>query len=170
MAQLEPPVGSTPWSPDFVAQQLELLMVHHAGGQIRVLRPVHADALRVGWSPGRTADEILLGVLKRYPLAARVLHSTSWRHVDNHVVLTYLAVVETPEALSEHLTDEPVTRTELARGAATAAPGNIAVAQVLEHGLRHLAWLTADDATVAAALPDWRPLLAAYVPEPFLGL
>ena len=97
MARLEPPVDATAWSPDFVAQRLELLIVHRAGDEIRAFRPVHADALRVGWGRGRTADEILIGVLARYPLTARVLHSTSWRHLDNQVLLTYLAVVETPD-------------------------------------------------------------------------
>jgi hypothetical protein len=170
MGRLEPPVDATAWSPDFVAQRLELLIVHRVGAEIRTLKPVHADALRVGWSPGRTADDILLGVLARYPLKARVLHSTSWRHVDDQVVLTYLAVVETPDRASEHLADEPVTRSDLARGAATAAPGAIAVAQVLEHALRHLAWLVTDDPAIAAALPEWRPLLQPYVPEPFRSL
>jgi len=170
MGRVEPPVDATAWSPDFVAQRLELLIVHRVGQEIRMLRPVHAEALRVGWRPGRTADQILVDVLARYPLTARVLHSTSWRHVDDQVVLTYLAVVATPEALSEHLADEPVMRADLARGGATAAPGLIALAQVVEHALRHLAWLFADDPAVAAALPDWRPLLAPYVPEPFRGL
>ena len=170
MGRLEPPVDASAWSPEFVAQRLELLIVHRVGDEIHALRPVHADALRVGWSPGRTADEILADVLARYPLTARVLHSTSWRHVDDQVVLTYLAVVEMPEALSEHLLDGPVTRADLARGEATAAPRQIVVAQVLEHALRHLAWLVADDPAVAAALPDWRSLLAPYVPEPFRGL
>jgi hypothetical protein len=170
VGRLEPPVGATAWSPDFVAQRLELLIVHRDRDTVRTLRPTHADALRVGWGPGRTADEILLGVLARYPLTALVLHSTSWRHVGDEVVLTYLVVVETPTPLSEHLTDEPVERADLARGDATAAPGAIAVNQVLEHALRHLAWLLADDPAVAAALPDWRPLLGPYVPEPFRGL
>jgi hypothetical protein len=170
MARLEPPVGATAWSPDFVAQTLELLIVHRVGDEIRTLRPVHAEALRVGWSPGRQADEILTDLLARYPLTPRVLHSTSWRHSDGHVVLTYLAVVDTPPEPSPHLADEPIARSDLARGDATAAPASIAVGPVLEHALRHLAWLVSDDPAIAAALPEWRSLLAPYVPEPFRGL
>ena len=170
MAQLEPPVGSTPWSPDFVAQRLELRIVHHAGDEIRALRPVHADARRVGWAVGRSADEILTELLGRYGLAPRVLHSTSWRHVDDEVVLTYLAVVDGPADPGPHLVDEPVARTALARGEATAAPTSIQVSQVLEHALRHLSWLLADDQAIAEALPDWRQMLEPYVPEPFQGL
>lgn len=168
--RLDPPVAATAWSPDFVAQALELLIVHRHGSEIRSLRPVHADALRVGWSVGRSADEILVELLGRYGLAPRVLHSTSWRHDDDHVLLTYLAVVDSPAVAPAHLAEEPVTRSDLARGDATAPPASIAVGQVVEHALRHLAWLIADDPVIAAALPDWRPLLARYVPEPFRGL
>jgi hypothetical protein len=167
---MEPPVSSAPWSPDFLAQTLELLIVYRASGGIQVLRPIHADALRVGWSPGRSADATLLPTLGRYGLTARILHSTSWRHDGDHVVLTYLAVVEPPDEPNQNLVDAPVARVDLARGDATGAPASIAVAQVLEHALRHLAWLLTDDAAIAAALPDWQKPLAAYVPEPFRGL
>ena len=65
----------------------------------------------------------------------------------------------------------PIARHELARGEATAAPREIATTQVIEHGLRHMAWLAKDDPAVAAELPDgWRNLLAEYVPEPFRNL
>ena len=41
----------------------------------------------------------------------------------------------------------------------------------MEHGLRHLAWLVADDPVVAAELSgEWRRVLASYVPEPFRAL
>jgi hypothetical protein len=61
-----------------------------------------------------------------------------------------------------------VGRSELARSQATAAPREIAHGQVLEHALRHLAWLDADDPVVAAELdPRWAAILAGYTPEPF---
>jgi len=42
---------------------------------------------------------------------------------------------------------------------------------VVEHGLRHMAWLAKDDPVVAAELPpDWHRVLAGYVPEPFRNL
>ena len=65
----------------------------------------------------------------------------------------------------------PIDRADLARSEATAAPRDIAVTAVIEHGLRHLAWLAEDDPVVAQTLPvAWRPILAAYVPEPFRAL
>lgn len=170
MAGLEGPVSQTAWSPDFVVQALELLVVHATDDGIVRLRPIHAESLQVGLRPGPAADSVLGDALARYGLEARILHSTSWRHDGEHVVLTYLAVVEPPAVLSEYLTPEIVGRTALARGAATAAPASIQVEQVLEHALRHLAWLLHDDPVVAAALPEWPPLLEAYGPEPFRQL
>jgi hypothetical protein len=167
---MEGPVSQTPWSPDFVVQALELLVVHRDGDRIVRLRPVHAASLQLGWPPGTTADAVLIAALARYGLEARVLHSTSWRHDGEHVVLTYLAIVDPPPAANENLTSEPVSRTQLARGAATAAPASIQVDQVVEHALRHLSWLLSDDPAVAAGLPDWAPLLDEYVPEPFRQL
>ncbi len=72
----EGPVASTAWSPDFLAQTLELLIVHVRDGQIESIRPIHAGSVQVGWAPGRTADDILRETLGRYGLEARVLHST----------------------------------------------------------------------------------------------
>ena len=170
MAHVEGPVSQTPWSPDFVVQALELLVVHRGPDGIVRLRPVHAASLQLGWPPGTTADAVLIAALARYGLQARVLHSTSWRHDGEHVVLTYLAAVDPPTEVNENLASEPVGRTQLARGAATAAPASIQVDQVVEHALRHLSWLLRDDPVVAEALPDWAPLLDDYVPEPFRQL
>ena len=51
------------------------------------------------------------------------------------------------------------------------APRDIAYQQVMEHGIRHRAWLVADDPVVAGELSDdWRRVLADYVPEPFRAL
>jgi len=42
---------------------------------------------------------------------------------------------------------------------------------VLEHGLRHLAWLAKEDPVVIATLnDDWKQVLADYRPEPFRNL
>jgi hypothetical protein len=39
--------------------------------------------------------------------------------------------------------------------------------QIVEHGLRHLAWLVREDDAIHEALPAWAAALAAYAPEPF---
>jgi hypothetical protein len=65
----------------------------------------------------------------------------------------------------------PVGRNELARSEARAAPRSIGTGQVVEHGLRHMAWLAQDDPVVRAELDEgWLAKLATYVPEPFRAL
>jgi hypothetical protein len=98
-----------------------------------------------------------------------VVHSTSWRRDRGAVVLSFVAAID--PALVGDMPVAAIDRAELARGAATAAPTEIAAGQVVEHGLRHLAWLVQDDPEVAARLAvHWRSALAAYVPEPFRHL
>jgi hypothetical protein len=103
-------------------------------------------------------------------MAATVLHSTSWRHVGQEVVLTYIAVVPPESVPPPSWTMAEVGRSELARGDATAPPSGIDIGQVLEHALRHLAWLRQDDPVIAELLGDWSDALADYVPEPFRAL
>ncbi|MCI0347190.1 MAG: hypothetical protein L0221_17400 [Chloroflexi bacterium] len=170
VVEIEAPLTQTAWSPDFVVQSIEVLFVYRGDTGIRSLRPVHADSLQLGLGPGTTASDVVLAAAARYGLRPVVVHSTSWRQADARVVLTYLAVVERPAEPSRHLVDEAAAHRELARGDATAAPARIAAGQVLEHALRHLAWLLRDDDAVRAALPDWQAVLTAYVPEPFRGL
>ena len=65
----------------------------------------------------------------------------------------------------------PISRAELARSGPTSASKRIVAAQVLEHGLRHLAWLAREDQIVMDALSaEWKQALAEYVPEPFRNL
>jgi hypothetical protein len=98
-----------------------------------------------------------------------VVHSTSWRRDRGAVILSFVVVIDA--ALVGSMESVPVTRADLARSEATAAPRAIAYAQVVEHGLRHLAWLVHDDPVVAAELsPAWAGVLTDYVPEPFRAL
>jgi hypothetical protein len=98
-----------------------------------------------------------------------LVHSTSWRRDRDAVILSFVVVIE--RELVDGMASQPIERAELARSEATAAPRDIATSAVVEHGLRHLAWLVQDDPVVRAELPAaWVPLLAAYVPEPFRNL
>jgi hypothetical protein len=97
----------------------------------------------------------------------RLVHSTSWRRDRNAVILTFVVVVDAAGAMES----VPIGRTALARSSATAAPTVISYGQVLEHALRHLAWLAQDDPVVARELsPAWKDALGAYVAEPFRTL
>jgi hypothetical protein len=98
-----------------------------------------------------------------------LVHSTSWRRDREATILSFIVVID--ETLVGTMATEPIGRAELARSSATAAPDSIAHQQVLEHGLRHMAWLAQDDPVVRATLsPAWREALATYRPEPFRNL
>jgi hypothetical protein len=115
--------------------------------------------------PVETVDRLLRDALG----PPRVVHSTSWRRDRGSVILSFIVVID-PERVGT-LESLPIGRTELARSAATAAPSSISEHQVLEHGLRHLAWLVQDDPVVAGELSEaWRKVLQTYVPEPFRAL
>lgn len=93
-----------------------------------------------------------------------LLHSTSWRFDRQSVILTFLLVLTD----SGSMATVPVERSDLARSQPTAAPDSIAHHQVLEHAIRHLTWLAADDAVVHRTLDaGWHAILRTYVPEPF---
>jgi hypothetical protein len=98
-----------------------------------------------------------------------LVHSTSWRRARGAVVLSF--VVVNSEGQAPELVGLPIGRAELARTGTTSAPIAIASVQVLEHGLRHLAWLAKEDPTVRSTLNDeWHRVLDGYVPEPFRHL
>ncbi|TMF69666.1 MAG: hypothetical protein E6I17_06235 [Chloroflexi bacterium] len=169
--RIGPPISSVGWSPQFVAQTLEVLPVATSEGQLIWLKPIHADSLRVGLAPSAKPAETVLEVLGWYPLAPLIVHSTSWRHEEGRIVLTYVAVVTVPASLPpDSLVTMPVRRVDLARGGATSAPESIGFEAVLEHALRHLSWLVRDDPAVTRALAGWQEVLAGFEPEPFRSL
>ncbi len=168
---LGPPLSEVAWSPELVAQTLEILALTLRDDELLWLKPVHADSLRVGLPPGAQPGNHVLGVMGWYPLQARVVHSTSWRYEDGKVILTYVAVVDPPARLPPgSLEAVPIRRAELARGEALAPPKSIGIAAVVEHALRHLSWLVRDDPAIGEALAAWTEALAGYRPEPFRAL
>jgi len=171
METMGPPVSTTPWSPDFVAQTLEVLPVTRRETGLFWMKPLHAASLRVGLPVNAQPAQVVLDVLKWYPLEPVVVHSTSWRQDESRIILTYVAVVQPPAKLpADSLVELPVRRAELARGGATSAPAAIGVDAVLEHALRHLSWLVRDDPAVMHELGHWKDVLAGFEPEPFRAL
>lgn len=64
--------------------------------------------------------------------------------------------------------EDDVERADLARGSSHGAPARIDVSHVIEHGLRHLCWLSKDDPVIRDLLTAaWTSVLTAYTPEPF---
>jgi hypothetical protein len=159
------PVG---WDVDSPVQA-EVFVVWLDGDQLRLTGPDGPQPwlLQLGATehPVEVVDRIVRDVVGPPTL----VHSTSWRRDRDAVILSFVVVI--PPELVRRMTSVPIERAELARSEATAAPREIAVSAVVEHGLRHLAWLVEDDPVVASELPPaWRPLLAGYVPEPFRAL
>ncbi|TME68822.1 MAG: 4-alpha-glucanotransferase, partial [Chloroflexi bacterium] len=89
METMGPPISSQPWSPQFTAQTLEVLPVGLSSGALFWMKPMHADSLRVGLPPSATPADVVLDVMKWYPLTPVVVHSTSWRHEAGRIILTY---------------------------------------------------------------------------------
>jgi hypothetical protein len=164
---LPAPLSELPWSADFVMQAIEILAVAFSDAGITYMKPEHADSFVVGWPAGEKPEIVAARTVERLGLRPLILHSTSWRHSDDEVVLTYIAVVDDATSTPESFVAVPVGRAELARGDATAPPPAIGVEQVLEHALRHVAWLVRDDPVVHDELETWITLLDGYVPEPF---
>src|ERR1700738_2239042 len=72
------PISKVPWSPELVAQSLEILPVGLDEATLFWLRPIHAPSLRVGISKSAEPSQVVLEVVASYDLHARVVHSTSW--------------------------------------------------------------------------------------------
>lgn len=152
-------------------QSIEILPVFLADGDPHWAKPIHAASYRVGWPASREPGEVVLDTLGRLGFDPVLAHSTSWRHEQARVVLTYVAVVREPEFSADGpVVAVPVGHSELARGDEFAPPPEIGVAQVVEHAFRHLSWLVKDDPVVKRTLADWVDVLAAYEPEPFRAL
>lgn len=113
--------------------------------------------------PLDTVRRIVTGAME----GVLLVHSTSWRHERDSVMLTFVVVV----SARADMAGSSVSRVDLARSTATEAPASIAHSQVLEHAIRHLAWLASTDDVVRSTLdPDWHAILESYVPEPFQQL
>lgn len=152
-------------------QSIEILPVFLMAGEPYWAKPIHAPSYRVGWPASKAPGNVVLDTLTRLGFEARMAHSTSWRHEEGRVVLTYVTVVDEPELSPDGpIVPVPVGHSELARGDEFAPPPEIGVAQVVEHAFRHLSWLVKDDPVVKRALADWTEVLATYEPEPFRAL
>jgi hypothetical protein len=158
-------------SPDRPAALLEILPVIVTAGSIRSLRPPDAASWQVACPPGDDPGPVVVEALRARGLRPSVVHSTSWRHQDGRLVLTYLVVLATGERAAGGLVSLPVRPGPLARGGAITAPAGLDVDQVLHHALRHLAWLQREDPAVAAELDvAWAAALAGHRPAPFHAL
>jgi hypothetical protein len=151
--------------------QAEVFVVWRNGEQLELTGPCGAAPWYIevgaGEHPVDVVTRVASDALGGKP---RLVHSTSWRRDRDAVILSFLVVVNESQ-LAQSEGSVPIGRAALARSTATEAPVDISYGQVLEHALRHLAWLAHDDPVVSAELePEWHTLLGGYVPEPFRAL
>ena len=149
--------------------QVEVFVLRMKEGRPELAGPCGPDP----WYIELDAQDDPVEVVSRLPRNLMgepiLVHSTSWRRARGAVVLSF--VVVNSEDQAPDLAGVPISRAELARSEATSAAKSIAAAQVLEHGLRHLAWLAKEDPVVIATLnDDWKRVLADYRPEPFRNI
>jgi hypothetical protein len=131
--------------------QLEVFVLRMKAGMPELAGPCGPDP----WYIEVTAEDDPVEVVSRPSrnlMGEPVLvHSTSWRRARGAVVLSFVVVNADNQA--PDLAGIPISRVELARSEATSAARTIAAAQVLEHGLRHLAWLAKEDPVVIVPEP-----------------
>ncbi len=148
----------------------EILPVYLGDAGPWLLTPDVEGSWLVDAPPGRLPADVVAAALESAGCAAHIVHSTSWRFDQGRLVLTYLAIMPAPQPVSGFRAT-PVRRADLARGSAKGAPTAIALDQVVEHGLRHLSWLSRDDLVIKEELSAaWLETVAGYQPEPFRAL
>jgi hypothetical protein len=149
--------------------QAEIFVVWLADDRLELTGPCGPAPWLLELGPTDHPVEVVTRIVRDVIGDPLLVHSTSWRRDREAIILSFVVVID--RALVGSMASLPIRRSELARGEATAAPREIATTQVVEHGLRHMAWLATDDPIVAAELPvGWRDILADYVPEPFRNL
>jgi hypothetical protein len=149
--------------------QAELFVVWRRGDAVELTGPCGAAPWLLEVAGGEHPVEVVDRIVRDVVGPPILVHSTSWRRDRDAVVLSFIVVID--EMHVGAMDSRPIVRAELARSGATAAPRTIGTDQVVEHALRHLAWLAEDDPVVREVLPAaWHPVLAGYAPEPFRNL
>ena len=146
---------------------LEAVVLYLDDEGIRHLSPHGRQTVRVLWDPDLDPHEVIVDAVAELGLMPIMVHSTSWRVERAVILLTFLVAVEPPVTVPDTFEIELVTRAELARGRAIGPPPEVHLPQVVEHGLRHLAWLVREDQAIHEALAEWSRALSGYEPEPF---
>jgi len=149
--------------------QAEIFVLRMRDGTAELAGPCGPDPWYVEVGAADDPVEVVARLAANLMGPPLLVHSTSWRRDLGGVILSFVVVNSPGQA--PQLAGIPVQRAELARSSATNAATAIRTGQVLEHGLRHLAWLAKEDETVRSTLDDsWKQVLEGYVPEPFRHL
>lgn len=168
------PVSSSPMRlPDGIdvegPVQAEVFVIWLDGGRLALTGPCGSAPWRIEVAETEHPVQTVARIVRAEIGEPILVHSTSWRRDGRAVILSFIVVIA--PALVGDMASARIGRADLARSAASEAPREIGYEQVLEHGLRHLAWLATDDPVVSQGLgAPWRTALTGYVPEPFRAL
>ena len=153
---------------------LEAIILTLTPDGIRHVCPLETPTMQLDWDEEFHPAEAIVDGVAAAGFAPFLVHATSWRMDRGRLVLTFIVGVEgaappMPDTtvMPSGFRSEAIGRAELVRGHALGPPVDIEPMHVVEHGLRHLAWLVGDDPGIQAALPAWLEALEAYEPEPF---
>ena len=165
---MQPPTPVQPWAVEGPVQA-EVFVLRMRAGRPELAGPCGPDPWYIEVDAEDDPVEVVSRLSRNLMGEPVLVHSTSWRRARGAVVLSF--VVVNADGQAPQLVGVPILRADLARSGTTGAAKTIAAAQVLEHGLRHLAWLAREDQTVIGALSDeWKVVLAGYIPEPFRNM
>ena len=149
--------------------QAEVFVLYPADEGVELTGPCGAEPWYIDLADEDDPVETVTRLVRANVGEPVVVHSTSWRAARDGVILSFAVVIDAETAAA--FASKPIVRAELARSNATEAPVSIQAGQVVEHALRHLAWLVKDDPVVAEKLSaEWKRLLDAYEPQPFRNL
>jgi hypothetical protein len=149
--------------------QAEVFVVWRNGERLELTGPCGAAPWLIELGETDHPVEVVERIVRDVIGPPTLVHSTSWRRDRGAVILSFLVTIDA--SLVGDMDSGPIGHVDLARSEATAAPRDIAHEQVLEHGLRHLAWLAEDDPVVRTELDaGWHAALGVYAPEPFRAL
>lgn len=149
--------------------QAEIFVLRLRDGALELVGPCGPQPWYVEVGAEQDPVQVVTALTKSNLGEPDLVHSTSWRTARGGVVLSFVVVM--PDGFEPALPGVPVGRAELARSGATDAPAAIQATQVIEHALRHMAWLAHDDPVVSRTRSAaWQALLSDYHPEPFQHL
>ena len=147
---------------------IEIVPVFLGAGGIYWVRPRDQLSWQVQSDPDAEPSDVVASAVRELESTPLVVHSTSWRFQGESLVLTYIAVISNGQVFTNGFETVGVTHRDITRGSATAPPEGIGVEEVIEHALRHLAWLARDDSSIARALPTgWVEALEPFPEQPF---
>jgi class 3 adenylate cyclase/CRP-like cAMP-binding protein len=150
---------------------IEILPVFLKDGEIWWLRPTSGQSFQVEGDGAAHPGDAVAAALAQHGVRPIAVHSTSWRFERGRLVVTYLAVLADSDPSVDGFRATEARRRQLARGSAFDPPPAIEIDHVVEHALRHLAWLGRDDPVIKDLLHGgWFRALESYEPEPFRSL